>query len=56
MAKACYVCKKELGTFAVKWSYKSMLYNRTPLPDGMSEDDVVCKSCYEEIEKATKKR
>ena len=28
-----------------------MLYNRTPIPDGMLEDDVVCKSCYEQIEK-----
>ena len=31
-----------------------MLYNRTPLPDGMLEDDVVCKSCYEQIEKTNK--
>jgi hypothetical protein len=54
MAKACYVCKKELGAFAVKWSYQNLLYKRTPIPDGMLEDDVVCKSCFEEIEKSNK--
>lgn len=54
MAKACYVCKKELGAFAIKWSYKNLLYKRTPIPDGMLEDDVVCKSCFDEIEKSNK--
>ena len=54
MAKACYVCKKESGAFSIMFPYKDFLERSIPIPNGMSEDDVVCKSCYDEIEKSNK--
>ena len=55
MAKACYVCKKESGAFSIMFPYKDFLVPKIPIPNGMSEDDVVCKTCFEEIEKSSKK-
>jgi hypothetical protein len=54
MGKACYICKKDLGTFTTKWSYQNLLYKSIPIPDGMLEDDVVCKTCFDDIEKSNK--
>jgi len=54
MGKDCYVCKKDLGTFTTKWSYQNLLYKSIAIPDGMLKDDVVCKTCFEEIEKSNK--
>ncbi len=54
MTKACYVCKKELGTFSLKFPYKDFLVRRIQRPSGMSEDDVLCKPCFEEAEKSNK--
>lgn len=54
MSRTCYVCKKELGTFTVKWSYNDYLYKRIPLPDGMSNVDHTCNSCLEELKKTHK--
>ena len=54
MAKDCYVCKKELGAFSIKFPYKDFLVLRIPIPNEMPEDHVVCKLCYDEIEKSNK--
>jgi len=52
MAKACYVCKKESGAFSIMFPYKDFLVPKIPIPNGMSEDDVVCKTCFDEIKEA----
>ena len=54
MSQTCYVCKKYLGTFSVKWSYNDYLYKRIPLPDGMSNVDHTCNLCLEQLKKALK--
>jgi hypothetical protein len=52
MAKACYVCKKESGAFSIMFPYKDFLVPKIPITNGMSEDDVVCKTCFDEIKEA----
>lgn len=52
MAKACYVCKKESGAFSIMFPYKDFLVLKIPIPNGMSEDDVICRACFDEIKEA----
>jgi hypothetical protein len=52
MAKDCYVCKKELGAFSIKFPYKDFLVLRIPIPNGMLKDDVACRPCFDEIKEA----
>lgn len=54
MGKQCYVCKKELGALSVKFPYKDYLVRRIPIPEGMTQDDVTCKSCIDEANKSNK--
>lgn len=54
MAKACYVCKKESGAFSIMFPYKDFLVLKIPIPNGISEDDVVCKVCFDEIKRSRK--
>lgn len=48
LAKVCYVCNKAIGAFGSKRAYNEYLENRIPLPQGMSELDVTCNSCYDD--------
>ena len=54
MAKTCYVCKKEIGTFSIKFPYNDFLVRRIPIPDGMSVNDVACSFCIDEAKKKYK--
>lgn len=52
MTKACYVCKKEWGAFSIVFPYKDFLVLKISIPNGMSEDHVVCRACFDEIKEA----
>ncbi|WP_100182262.1 hypothetical protein [Candidatus Nitrosotenuis aquarius] len=54
MGKQCFVCHKELGALTIKFPYKDFLARRIPIPEGMSQDDVTCKTCIDEANNSNK--
>lgn len=49
MNNSCYLCKKELHTF--DFVHESREFNT--LPQGMTEDDVLCNDCTKNYQKET---
>ncbi len=53
MGQECFICKKELGKLAMKLKISDLQYKKIPIPDGMTDEDRVCKKCYQnEIKKS----
>jgi hypothetical protein len=50
LAKICCICNKKLGKLDDRWGYDFYMRMRVPLPEGMSEPDVTCSSCYRKAE------
>jgi len=53
MVQECFICKKELGKLAMKLKISDLQFKKIPIPDGMTDEDRVCKKCYHnEIKKS----
>lgn len=42
--QVCFLCNKELGRFSKKIKFSKL----KPIPEGMTEDDVLCDKCNNE--------
>jgi len=47
MGKSCFLCKKELGFFHRKLSPEELKRYGNAIPEKMTDDDVVCRDCYD---------
>ena len=45
----CLSCKKKIGFFGKSENKKGILRNGYVPPDGMTEYDELCQSCFDEI-------
>ncbi len=46
MGQECFICKKGLGKLAIKFKISDLQFKKIPIPDGMTDEDRVCKNCY----------